>query len=131
MNVNDTTNAVSEHNPRASTVRGCTNLDAWDDAYRDPPGEHVRVTQHAQQRFLERVSANESFPRSRIEREFREAQRVTLNDPDITDPTRLHPVSGVVYVFDPDDNTVITCFIPTEEQLKQPDSTCAGRRAVA
>jgi hypothetical protein len=54
-----------------------------------------------------------------------------LDDPDITDPTRLHPESGVVYVFDPDDGTVITCFRPTEGQLSEGNDARVDRRAVA
>lgn len=125
MNVNDTTNAAGEYDPSASAAEIYSELDAWEGAHHG--GERVHVTQHAQQRFLERVSGSEPFPRSHIEREFREAQAIELDDPHITDPTRIHPESGVVYVFDPDDYTVITCFRPTEEQV---GNTISGRRRV-
>lgn len=131
MHVNDTTNAAGEYDPPASAADIYSDLEAWEGAHHDLRGEHVRVTNHAQQRFLERVSGNEPFPRSRIEREFREAYRVELDDPDITDPTRLHPESDVVYVFDPDDGTVTTCFRPTEEQLGKENDASVGRRTVA
>lgn len=131
MHVNDTTNAPGEYDPPASAAEIYTDLEAWEGAHHDLRGEHVRVTQHAQQRFLERVSGSEPLPRSRIEREFQEAHRVELDDPDITDPTRLHPESGVVYVFDPGDGTVVTCFRLTEEQLKQGDDAGGDRRSVA
>lgn len=52
-------------------------------------------------------------------------------NPYITDATRIHPESGVVYVFDPDDGTVITCFRPTDEQLKQGNDAEGERRVVA
>lgn len=78
----------------------------------------VRVTSHAEQKFLERVDACDPFSRSRIKREFEEAEEVELRDDRIIDPTRLHPESGVAYVYDPDDNTVLTCFRPTEEQIR-------------
>lgn len=130
MPINDTTNAAGDYDPPASAAEIYSDLDAWDGAHHDLRGEHVRVTQHAQQRFLERVTGSEPFPRSRIEREFREAHRVELDDPDITDPTRIHPESGVVYVFDPDDGTVLTCFIPTQAQLDEGNDARVGRRAV-
>lgn len=131
MQANNTTNESGEYDPPASAADIYSDLEAWQGAHHDLHGEHVRVTQHAQQRFLERVSGSEPFPRSRIEREFREAHQVELDDPDITDPTRLHPDSGVVYVFDPDDRTVITCFQPTEEQVDEGNDARVGRRAVA
>jgi hypothetical protein len=131
MQANNTTKEAGEYDPPASAADIYSDLEAWQGAHHDLHGEHVCVTQHAQQRFLERVSGSEPFPRSRIEREFQEAHRVKLDDPDITDPTRIHPESGVVYVFDPDDGTVMTCFIPTEEQLKQGNDVPGGRRAVA
>ena len=131
MQANNTTKEAGEYDPPASAAEIYTDLEAWEGAHHDLRGEHVRVTQHAQQRFLERVSGNEPFPRSRIERGFREAHRVELDDPDITDPTRLHPESGVVYVFDPDDGTVMTCFRPTEGQLSEGNDARVDRRVVA
>lgn len=130
MRTNDTTNAAGEYDPPVSAAEIYSELKAWQGAHHDFRSEHVRVTQHAQQRFLERVSGSEPFPRSRIKREFREAHRVELNDPDITDSTRVHPDSGVVYVFDPDDCIVITCFQPTKEQADEGNDTGVGRRPV-
>lgn len=129
MHVNDSTNAAGEYNPPASPAEIYSDLDAWKGAHHDLRGTHVTVTWHAQKRFLERINGNEPFPRSRIEREFRESHRVELNDPDITDPTRIHPQSGTVYVFDPDDRTILTCFEPTAEQLE--NSSGKKRRVVA
>lgn len=128
MHVNDTTNAAGEYDPPASAAEIYSDLEAREGAHHDLRGERVHITQHAQQRFLERVTGNEPFPRSRIKREFREAHRVELNDPDITDPTRIHPESGVVYVFDSEDGTVLTCFRPNAEQLG--NQTSERRRAV-
>jgi len=106
----------SEYSPPASAAEIYVELDATAGAQHDL-GEDVRVTQHAEQRFLERVSDHEPYPRTRIRREFQEAEEVVLDDSRIRDPTRLHPESGVAYVYDPYDRTVITCFIPTEGQL--------------
>lgn len=77
-------------------------------------GKAKRVSKHAREKFLARVDGSEPFPKSRIEQEFREAERVELVDGGISDGTKLHPESGVVYVFDETDRTVITCFIPEE-----------------
>jgi len=106
----------SEYSPPAGAAEIYVELDATAGAHHDL-GEDVQVTHHAEQRFLERVSGREPFPRGRIRQEFREADEVVLDDPRITDPTRIHPESGVAYVYDPYDRTVITCFIPTEKQL--------------
>lgn len=83
----------------------------------DLRGEQLQISDHVELRFLERVDATEPFPCTRIKREFREAVPVKINDEDITDPTRRHPESGVVYIFDPTDATIITSFVPREEQL--------------
>lgn len=75
------------------------------------------VTRHAVDRYRERVNPTARRVSDRIKREFREAVPVVLEDDRILDPTCIHPESGVVYVYDPHDWAVITCFIPTTEQL--------------
>jgi len=81
-------------------------------------GEYdARVTTHAEERYLQRVDETEAFPASRVMTEFLESVDIEIEDDSITDPTRRHPESGVVYVYDPDDWTVITCFEPKSEQL--------------
>lgn len=105
------------YSPPAGVADVYVELDATEGAHHDL-GEDVQVTRHAEERFLERVSGREPFPRSRIRQEFREADDVVLDDDRIRDPTRVHPESGVAYVYDPRDSTVITCFIPTEQQLQ-------------
>ena len=104
------------YSPPAGVDDVYVELDATEGAHHDL-GEDVQVTRHAEERFLERVSGREPFPRGRIRQEFREAEEVVLDDARINDPTRVHPESGVAYVYDPRDSTVITCFIPTEQQL--------------
>ncbi|WP_135823207.1 hypothetical protein [Halostella litorea] len=116
MHIPDNDHETS-YNPAESIADVYSELNATDGAHHDLVGEQVDVTRHAEQRFLERVNGSEPYPRSRIKREFRESERIQLQDPSIVDPTRIHPDSGVVYVFDPDDRTVLTCFIPTESQL--------------
>jgi hypothetical protein len=130
MHVNDTTNGAGEYDPPSSTAEIYRDLEANEGAHHDLTGRYLNITQHAEQRFLERVDASEGFPRSRIEQEFHEAHRVELDDSEITDPTRIHPNSGVVYVFDPDDAPIITCFEPTECQLTEGNSPGADRSAV-
>lgn len=93
------------------------DFDVTDDAYHDLGDVDVGVTRHAERRFIERVDPTEARPRTRIEREFLEADNVELDDDQITDPARFHPGSGAAYIYDPDDWTVITCFVPTERQL--------------
>jgi len=131
MKENNAPDTADEYDPPASAAEIYTDLEACEGAHHDLLIEHVHVTSHAQQRLLERVDGNELFPRSRIEREFREARPVEINDPAITEPTRMHPDSGVVYVFDPDDSAVLTCFYPTEEQLPEGNDTPTDRRAAA
>jgi len=75
------------------------------------------VTDHAVDRYLERVDRIEAYPRSRISIEFIGAVEVELAAPDITDPVRIHPVSGVGYVFDPEEIDVTTCIIPRPGEL--------------
>lgn len=131
MNVNNPTNATGEYDPPASAANIYNDLAAGEGAHHNLRDEQVCVSKHAQQRFLERISAAEPFPRSRIEREFREANRVELDDSDITDPARLHPGSGAVYVFDPDDGTIMTCFRPTNEQLGERKDADGSKRVVS
>jgi len=98
-----------------------------------PQGQCVDPTQsydfyvchHAVERYLERVDCTEKYRRSRISLEFIEAIDVELDDPDITDRVRVHPVSGVGYVYDPDEMEVRTCIIPG------PDVLPSGRRVEA
>ncbi|MCG1004876.1 MULTISPECIES: hypothetical protein [Halobacterium] len=78
---------------------------------------NVQVSSHAEQRFLERVNPTEPYPRTRIEREFREAQRAEIDDHDISESARLHPDSRVVYVYDEGNGTVVTCFPVGDDQL--------------
>lgn len=77
----------------------------------------VRVSSHAEQRFLQRVDPTEPYPRTRIEREFREGHHAEINDNDISESARLHPNSNVLYVFDDSDGTVVTCFPIADDQL--------------
>lgn len=118
MDENTNTDESGEYDTPPGAVEIYSEMDARDGIHHELQGAEIHITRHARQRFLERVSGTEPYPRSRIEREFHEARAIELDDPTITDRTRIHPDSGVVYVYDGGESyTVITCFIPTPEQL--------------
>lgn len=100
------------YNPPAGVGEVHASLDAEAGQQHDLTGVHV--TTHAACRFIERIDNSDLFPEARIRREFAEA--VELADDRAHDPTRWHPGSGAVYVYDPSDMTVITVLPPSGEQ---------------
>ena len=72
----------------------------------------VSITQHAVNRYIERVSVS-PYPRQEIREGFRKGDRQELVG--FEDPARLH--QGVAYVFDEDDLEITTIVEPRDEQL--------------
>lgn len=84
----------------------------------------ARVSRHVIQRYVERV-APDPYPRTRIEREFADATPVNIAG--FEGETRRHPESGVVYLARDDHGvtTIVTCFLPTAEQLASAEGVVA------
>ncbi|MFC7059813.1 hypothetical protein [Halovenus salina] len=66
----------------------------------------VSVSDHAAQRYLERVDGSEPFPRSAIRSAFAKGEHTVLDDNRFADPAMIH--DGIAFIFDDREREVIT-----------------------
>lgn len=78
--------------------------------------EHARISNHAKNRFIERVDPGEPYPETRIKSELGNAETVDL---DGSDGVAVLTPSGILFILDEDRREVITCYEPTDEQLTE------------